>query len=89
VKWRLALVEKLNTGNDGLVRSACIKTSTGRTSRPIVKLYPLEVNSNLVESGETDLDLPDTTVKDTRVNRPVRNAAIKARQRLKDWAAQI
>ena len=43
--WRLAVVEKLIVGGDGLIRAANIRTSTGRTNRPIVKLYPLEVNS--------------------------------------------
>ncbi|CAG2194211.1 unnamed protein product [Mytilus edulis] len=30
---------------DGLIRSAVIKTDTGITNRPIVKLYPLEIRS--------------------------------------------
>ena len=41
--WKLAVVERLNRGADGLVRSAEIRTSNGKTSRPINKLYPLEV----------------------------------------------
>ena len=42
VKWSLARVEELVYGNDGLVRSASIRTSRGITNRPIVKLYHLE-----------------------------------------------
>ena len=30
------------TGNDGSVRAAKVKTKNGFTTRPIVKLYPLE-----------------------------------------------
>lgn len=36
-------MERLNRGADGKVRSAEIRTANGRTSRPINKLYPLEV----------------------------------------------
>lgn len=42
-EWKLAVVEQLNRGTDGMVRSAEIRTANGRTSRPINKLYPLEV----------------------------------------------
>ncbi|CAC5379129.1 unnamed protein product [Mytilus coruscus] len=41
-KWKLAIVEELVTGNDGHVRA-----STGHTTRPIVKMYPIDVNANL------------------------------------------
>lgn len=41
-------MEQLNRGEDGKVRSAEIRTAKGKTSRPINKLYPLE----LVESTE-------------------------------------
>ena len=43
VNWRLAFVERFIKGKDGLVRAADIKTSTGYTSRPITKQYPLAV----------------------------------------------
>ncbi|XP_077861471.1 uncharacterized protein LOC144341701, partial [Saccoglossus kowalevskii] len=44
--WKsLAVVEKLNFGNDGLVRSADVRLKSGRTSRPISKLYPLELST--------------------------------------------
>jgi len=39
----LAVIEDVNTGEDGLVRAANIRTSTGKTNRPITKIYPLEV----------------------------------------------
>ena len=44
IDWRLAV---MIPGNDGLTRAANICTSTGKTNRPISKLYPLKVNSNL------------------------------------------
>ena len=44
VGWKLAVVEKLITGSDGMTRAAEIRTAGGRTNRPIVRLIPLEVN---------------------------------------------
>jgi len=44
-KWQLAVVTDLQRGRDDAVRSATICTTNGITSRPIVKLYPLEVNA--------------------------------------------
>ena len=43
--WKLAIVEELIKGNDGLVRAVRIRTSNCTTTRTIVKLYPLEVVS--------------------------------------------
>ena len=43
-QWKLGTIVELPTGNDGLTRAATLRTSSGLiTSRPIVKLYPLEV----------------------------------------------
>jgi len=42
--WRMAVIEDLITSGDGLVRVATIQTTTGLTNRPIMKLYPLELN---------------------------------------------
>ena len=41
IRWKLAVVQELMTGNDGSVRAANVKMKNGFT-RPIVKLYPLE-----------------------------------------------
>ncbi|XP_065896039.1 uncharacterized protein [Dysidea avara] len=43
-RWQLAVVEELIEGLDGFTRAARIRTKTGKTNRPITKLYPLEVN---------------------------------------------
>ena len=45
LKWHLAVVQELQRGKDDLVRSATIRTDKRVTSRPISKLYPLEVNT--------------------------------------------
>jgi len=41
--WKLAVVEGLVKGNDGIVCSATIHTQNGITNRPVLKLYSLEV----------------------------------------------
>ena len=44
--WKLAIVEKLITGLDGVSRAAEIRTAGGRTNRLTTKLFPLEVNED-------------------------------------------
>ena len=51
--WKVAVIDSLVYGKDGLARSAVIRTRSGLTNRPIVKLYPLEINQK-GESDETD-----------------------------------
>ena len=43
-KWSLSITEKIITCGDGLIRSARVRTKVGITTRPITKLYPLEIN---------------------------------------------
>jgi hypothetical protein len=45
-QWKLGVVQELITGRDGLTRAAHVRTTRGVTTRPIVKLYPLEVTSD-------------------------------------------
>ncbi|XP_065890652.1 uncharacterized protein [Dysidea avara] len=93
--WRLAIVEKLMIGKDGLVRAAYIKTSQGRTNRPIAKLIPLEVSSPTVTEteGSTNGSQKDTinkpTVKNTADKRPRRAAAHRGRERVVNWVKQL
>ncbi|KAH3838326.1 hypothetical protein DPMN_111734 [Dreissena polymorpha] len=44
LQWTLAVVDELLTGNDGLTRAARLGISSRITTRPTVKLYPLEVH---------------------------------------------
>ena len=54
ITWKLAVIEELMKGKDGLVRAAKIRTSQGRTNRPIARLIPLEVSLNV--TGESTAD---------------------------------
>ena len=51
--WRMAVIENLIKGNDGYVRAAEVRTSSGRTNRPIARLYPLEITSEVVQTLST------------------------------------
>ena len=50
VACKMAVVEELIKGNDGLVRAANIITTGGKTNRPITRLVPLEVSSSSVDT---------------------------------------
>ncbi|CAG2249007.1 unnamed protein product [Mytilus edulis] len=82
IKWKTAVVEEVVTGNDGLVRSAIIRTNSGRTSRPIVKLYPLEINE--VTPSDEYMEEPNNEEIPTRTL-PLRKASIRAKERIKSW----
>ena len=84
IQWKLAVIEKLNKGRDGMICSADIRTSTGKTNRPIVKLYPLEVTTN----GTEPVNITAVEEQDGRVsvNRPPRRtAAKKATRQISEW----
>ncbi|XP_077869796.1 uncharacterized protein LOC144362083 [Saccoglossus kowalevskii] len=87
VNWKLATVLKLNRGNDGIIRSAHIRTANGLTSRPVTKLYPLEVNVNItpteVLNNDTHMDVTHKQ-RGTTLQRSTRNAAAIARCKIQD-----
>ena len=62
INWRLAIIEELITGNDGLIRAAKLQMASGRTNRPITRLYPLEVTADPknVESNAGDVECETT-----------------------------
>ena len=97
--WKLALVEKLVTGRDGLTRGAVLRvSSTGERAstlqRPLQRLYPLELSSTTADVGITDLsqrspqeDEPVGRTEEVST-RPKRAAAVQARDGLKAIALQ-
>jgi len=88
LKWKLGVVEKLVEGADGLTRSVQLRTSKGRTNRPLTKLYPLEITTepnNNREPAETQLtDEPEQQRPQSK-----RATAALARGRIADWARQL
>ena len=88
VNWRLAVIESLNKGEDGLVRSANIRTTTGRTNRPIARLYPLEVTAADQSTDEITTD-DQNQMTDNNTTQPVRRAAERSRTRVKEWVTTL
>ena len=80
----LAVIEELLPGNDGLVRAANVRTDNFATSRPISRLYPLEVSttpSMQVEKVPKDSNSVPASSKE----RPKRKAAERARSQISEW----
>jgi len=61
-QWQLAVIEELIKGLDGFTRAAKIRTKSGKTNRPIAKLYPLEVNLTSETAATTSNVIPDGQV---------------------------
>ena len=99
--WKLAVVEDLIVGKDGLVQAAHIHMANHRTTRLIIKLYPLEVNpevencvDNSSESTSTKpqdvttsepTSLTTNTTEATATKRVKRDATRRVERRIADW----
>ena len=82
--------------NDGYVRAAEVRTSSGKTNRPIARLYPLEISSEVVNpdpinNNNEDDNQQSTDPVDELVMReqPIRSSAAKARQNISRWSKEI
>ena len=81
LQWKLAQVEQLLPGKDGLVRSMKIKTENGITSRPITK-HPLEITAMCDSpTPKGGMDTMDTDLP----QRPSHDAALAAKFRIEDY----
>lgn len=91
VNWKLAIIESVNKGKDGLIRSANIRTANGRTNRPIARLYPLEVTATEETARPPRVETSETSSEDCPVpsDRPVREAAKRGKERMKEWVTSL
>jgi len=96
IKWKLAVIERLMKRADGLVRSADIRTTTGKTNQPIARLYPLEVTASgtvrdapQANSAELSSSATNDSDEPTLPTRPVRNAAKRGREQVKQWITSL
>jgi len=67
-----------------LIRSADIRTSTGKTNRLIVKLYPLEVQADISDSSQNKEAQNETRIS-IPARPPRRAAASKATEQISEW----
>ena len=86
--WKLAVIENLIRGRDGLVRAAHIRTSTGYTNRPVTKLYPLKITTTTVPriASHDGSEQQPTAVVSTR---PRRAATTEALRCISEWTRCI
>ena len=89
--WRMAVIESLIRGKDGLVRAVNLRTSKGKTNRPITKLYPLElVDSEKFSDSPVEREVGDPKEIVSEIpKRPVREAAKKASQKISAWTETL
>ena len=87
--WKLAVIESLIEGGDGLIRAANIRTSTGCTNRPIIKLYPLEISADVENLDEPNRDSTNVLATNNSNGRPRRAAASNALRRISEWANSL
>ena len=68
-----------------------VRTSNRVTSRPISRLYPLEISLPPDDQSEHNSPTEPITrnIEDMARNRPQRAAAKKARTRLLEWTARL
>ena len=92
VNWKLAVIESVNKGGDGMIHSANIRTATGRTNRPIACLYPLEVTSpemTVTPSATEVTEDHDSNQPTLPPRKPVREAARVGQERMKEWISSL
>ena len=75
--WKLGRVERLIQGRDGVIRGAELKTAEdgyiGRISRPLQKLYPLEVSERKVPLNVEEGIIKDMAEEDVSGEKESRN----------------
>jgi hypothetical protein len=81
-KWKLGVVVKIFASKDSIIRTVELKTTGGNFTRPVNKLYPLEVRCNDVKALYSS---DDSKIEETVCNyeRPKRKAALDALDRLR------
>ena len=80
MKWCTGIVEKLHIGRDGVPRAAVIRTTHGRKTRAIQKLYNLEIDEKSYDDPSDVHQLGDDTgvVASGTATEPKNDAAVAA-----------
>ena len=72
----MGIIQERMRGPDGFTRSALVKTNSGVSSRPVAKLYPLELNVGHFDPPQNG---NDNCIKEVKTKR---QAAVAARQKI-------
>ena len=76
--WPLAIVSATYPGKDGIVHDVELKTTHGTKERPVLHLYPLEIDKDTVRDTST-YATPAPLNPIAAIFRPQRDAAVTAR----------
>ena len=76
-------------GLDGHVRVANIRTKTGKTNRPIAKLYPLEITAQTEQLVPKSRNEDDEQPQQESSRNNKRKAAIRAGECIKEWSRDL
>ena len=80
--WKLAVVERLITGKDGVVRGATVRLSEKGKSkclnRPVQRLYPLEIRSDKSDASDVETQFCENS---DQPQRPRRAAALDSKRK--------
>ena len=76
--WNIGIVEKLNRGKDGILRSVRLRTGKSTLERAVQHLYPMELSVD--EHEQSNEEVNPTASKP----RPKRSAAVAARMRINE-----
>ena len=79
--WKLAIVGKLHSGKDNVIRAVGLRTAKNYLERPIQLLYPMELHCNTVRNTEAKLN---PNVEEFRSSWLKRTAATVARVKIPD-----
>ena len=85
-RWPLGIVEQLLKGNDNYCRAAVVRTTSGYTTRSLVKLYPLDLNVSEDQFEEhTTESLKKNSIEEHFIDktRPKRLAVNSAREKIR------
>ncbi|KXJ24267.1 uncharacterized protein LOC110248629 [Exaiptasia diaphana] len=83
-QWKLGVIVEVHPGKYGIVRAVTLKTANGNLlSRPIEKLYPIEVSSDNIEPNTPPSGIDTGKDTEKEETRPTRAAARKAAERIK------
>lgn len=81
--YPLGIVTQVIKGNDGIIRSAIVRTADTEYMRPLSKLIPLELHHELIPEVQPT-DPPEPPLVPMAPPRPRRNAAQKAEELRRD-----
>ncbi len=83
--WKLGLIVKLHQSQDGEIRSADVKTKSGKIlTRPLTKLFPLESGQTSIPEAESQQEKSKSPENTDSNSRPKRRAAIVALKKISD-----